>query len=248
LVLNKYIFKNKFKYFILKLAPKNFEVFIELKNRIKYRLRGKVADKTVLKEVWLKNIYDQFGVKVDDGDLVVDIGAHVGIFSTYAAQKNKSGKIFSFEPFKDNFNRLKFHKELNKISNINIYNLAISGENGKKFFYINSKNSGGNSFIKDIYRNKEIIVETIKLTDFCKKEKIRKIDFLKMDCEGAEFEIFEKDESFLKIVKKIIMECHPIDGKNIIFIINKLKKYNFKIHKITDDNNLKMIYASKIIY
>ena len=111
--IHKEIFKNKLKYYLLKIAPKGFVVSIELKNNIKYKLRGRFADKTVLKEVWLNNIYNQFGVKVEDGDLVIDIGAHIGIFSTYAAEKNKSGKIFSFEPFHDNFKILKFHK--NKI-------------------------------------------------------------------------------------------------------------------------------------
>ena len=80
----------------------------------------------IMKEVWLKNVYDQFGVKVEDGDLVIDIGAHIGIFSTYAAEKNKSGKIFSFEPFHDNFKRLKFHKNLNNKSNIKILILGIA--------------------------------------------------------------------------------------------------------------------------
>jgi FkbM family methyltransferase len=246
--LNKDIFKNKFKYYLLKIAPKGFIVSIELKNNIKYKLRGRVADKTVLKEVWLKNMYNQFGVKVEDGDLVIDIGAHVGIFSTYAAENNKSGKIFSFEPFQDNFNRLKFHRDLNKKSNIKTLNYGIAGENGKKVFYVNSKNSGGNSFIKNVERKKEVKISAIKLSDFCKKEKIKKIDFLKIDCEGAEFEIFQKDESFLKIVKKIIMECHPVDGQSVFSILSTLKKYNFKIHnedEILSDNKLNMIYASK---
>ena len=59
---------------------------------------------------WLKNVYDQFGVKVEDGDLVIDIGAYIYIFSTYAAEKNKSGKIFFWNLFHDNFKRLKLEK------------------------------------------------------------------------------------------------------------------------------------------
>jgi FkbM family methyltransferase len=246
--LNKEIFKNKLKYYLLKIAPKGFVISIELKNNIKYKLRGRFADKTVLKEVWLKNIYNQFGVKVEDGDLVIDIGAHIGIFSTYAAEKNKSGKIFSFEPFKDNFNRLKFHKNLNNKSNIKELNLGVAGENGKKSFYVNSKNSGGHSLIKNIDRKKEVEIETIRLSDFCKKEKIKKIDFLKIDSEGAEFEIFQKDHSFLNIVKKIIIECHPVKGESVFSILSILKKYNFTIHnenEILSNNKLNMIYASK---
>ena len=108
-----------------KIAPKGFVVSIELKNNIKYKLRGRFADKTVLKEVYKKR-YDQFGVKVEDGDLVIDIGAHIG-FGTYAAEKNKSG---TFEPFHDNLKRLKFHK-----TNITKYEDKLyCRRNGKKIF------------------------------------------------------------------------------------------------------------------
>jgi|TARA_B110000238_G_scaffold14253_1_gene13866 precorrin-6B methylase 2 len=67
----------------------------------------------VFKEVWLKNIYEKNKIVVEEGDLVIDIGAHIGIFSTYAAELNKTGKIYAFEPFKDNFKRLEMHKEIN---------------------------------------------------------------------------------------------------------------------------------------
>ena len=116
------------------------------------------------------------------------------------------------------------------------------------FFYVNSKNSGGHSIIKNVDRKKKVEIKTIRLSDFCKKEKIKKIDFLKVDCEGAEFEIFHKDEAFLNIVKKIIMECHPVKGKSVFSLLNLLKKYNFTIHnenEILSDNKLNMIYASK---
>ena len=71
---------------------------------------------------------------------------------------------------------------------------------------------------------------------------------MKIDSEGAEFEIFQKDHSFLNIVKKIIMECHPVKGESVFSILGILKKYNFTIHnenEILSNNKLNMIYASK---
>jgi len=249
-ILNKKIIKNPFKYYLLKIVPKGVKVSIELKNNLKYILRGRSADKTIFKEIWLKNLYNQFGVVVEDGDLVIDIGAHVGIFSTYASSLSKNGKIYSFEPLKENFKLLNFHKDLNNL-NITTSNFGIDGEVGKKIFYVNNKNSGGNSLIEGKYKTKKIEIETIKLSDFCKKEKITKIDFLKIDCEGSEYSILENDEKFLSFTNKIIMETHPFEGKSVFKLIKILKDNGFTIQnesEIISDKVLNMVYASKITF
>ena len=56
----------------------------------------------------------------------------------------------------------------------------------KKFFYVNSKNSGGHSIIKNVDRKNKVEIKTIRLSDFCKKEKNKKkIDFLKVMTRGV---------------------------------------------------------------
>jgi hypothetical protein len=74
------------------------------------------------------------------------------------------------------------------------------------------------------------------------------MDFLKIDCEGAEFEILKADENLLKIVNKLVLECHLFKDNNASFILNLLEKYNFKVYKEPEnitDNDLQMIYAIK---
>tara|TARA_B100000767_G_scaffold274378_1_gene307165 strand:- start:4258 stop:5010 length:753 start_codon:yes stop_codon:yes gene_type:complete len=242
------ILKQKYKYYLLKFLPKGFLISLELINNLKYKLRSRSMDRTVFKEVWLTNIYNKNGVFVEEGDLVIDVGAHVGIFSTYACELNKSSKVYSFEPSKENFERLKSHKKLNKKSNLNIYNLGVAGDNGKRTFSLHSKNSGGHSLHTNKNSKNKIEIETVRLSDFCKKEKIETIDFLKIDCEGSEFEILKSDEKLLKRVNKIILECHPFENNTASFIINLLKKYNFKVIKESEevaDDRLQMIYAIK---
>ena len=102
-VQNKKIIKWRIKYHLLKIAPYGSKIKIDLINGLKYILRSKTLDKAILKEVWIRKIYDQFGIKVEEGDTVIDIGAHVGIFSIYAAELSKSGKVYAFEPFLENF-------------------------------------------------------------------------------------------------------------------------------------------------
>ena len=215
---------------------------------MKYKLRGRSSDKTVFKEIWLNHLYNQFGVKVESGDTVVDVGAHVGIFATYAAEHSKTGKVYSFEPFIENYKRLQFHKKVNNKDQIVPFNYGISGDAGTKVLYINSKNSGGNSLFKGESKKEKVKIETLTLKEFCVNQNIKTIDFLKIDCEGAEYNIFNQDHSFLKGVKKIIMESHPIEGNSVFDILETLKSYGFKIHnenEIISDKELNMVYASK---
>ena len=247
-VLDKKILKKRLNYYFLKIAPKGLEISIELKNNLKYKLRGRSSDKTVFKEIWLNHLYNQFGVKVESGDTVVDVGAHVGIFATYAAEHSKTGKVYSFEPFIENYKRLQFHKKVNNKDQIVPFNYGISGDAGTKFLYINSKNSGGNSLFKGESKKEKVKIETLTLKEFCVNQNIKTIDFLKIDCEGAEYNIFNQDHSFLKGVKKIIMESHPIEGNSVFDILETLKSYGFKIHnenEIISDKELNMVYASK---
>ncbi|MDG2372082.1 MAG: FkbM family methyltransferase [Flavobacteriaceae bacterium] len=247
-MLDKSILKQKYKYYLLKLAPKGFFISLELINNLKYKLKSSSMDKTVFKEVWLKNIYNKNGVFIEEGDLVIDIGAHIGIFSTYASELSKYGKVYAFEPFKENFKRLKMHKELNHNENLNIYNYGVGGENGERTFYLHNKNTGGHSLHTNKNSKNKIEIKTIRLSDFCEKENIENIDFLKVDCEGAEFEILKSDEKLLSKVKKIVLECHPFENNNASYIINLLNRYNFDVIKESEDkaeDELQMIYAIK---
>ena len=79
-------------------------------------------DRSVLKEVWLREIYNKHGITVDKGDTVIDIGGHIGLFSVYAAKRSQTGKVFAFEPFSENFARLQQHKQINQCDNLEVIN------------------------------------------------------------------------------------------------------------------------------
>src|SRR5687767_624160 len=106
------VLKGKFKYQLSKLLPLNTNVTIALRNGLKFIVRARTMDRSVLKEVWLREIYNKHGVSVEKGDTVVDIGGHIGIFSVYAAHRSETGKVYAFEPFIENFKRLENHKQI----------------------------------------------------------------------------------------------------------------------------------------
>lgn len=146
------------------------------------------------KEVFQDKIYERF-FSVEDGDLVVDVGASVGIFTYSILEKNPS-HVFCFEPSPEQFPTL----NKNTLGGfVTCINKGLSDVDGLKT-------------LKDVYgyNNQPLEVFTMKFETFISKYKIDKIDFLKTDCEGGEYDIFNiKNLIWIKnSVKKIVGEWH----------------------------------------
>lgn len=141
-----------------------------------------------------------------EDNIIFDLGSFEGIFSVYASLKAKKGKVFSFEPDLRNFGHLTQNLTLNNLNNIFPIPFAIGGSNGKKF--LQKRVNENASFLShlSLHHSKEDldIQETFSLTldDFSDFIGLEKIDFIKMDVEGAELEILEG-------CKKIIEKFHP---------------------------------------
>lgn len=223
--------KGKFWYHLSKIAPMNTRIPISLTNGLKFIIRARTMDKSVLKEVWIKSIYHKYGIGIEEGDTVVDIGAHIGLFSIYASSLSKTGKVYAFEPFPKNFEKLKEHKDLNHQDNLLIFNKAIADKEGVETLYLSpDNNTGGHSLHLKTQTNAITAqVETLSLASFCKNEHIDRIDYLKIDCEGAEFNILQSGESILQRVKKLVLECHPHGDNTVDSMIELLDRQNFEV-------------------
>lgn len=222
---------------------KNKYIFYKLRNGLIYKLRGGSTDRFIINEVWLHKSYNPRGFEIKPNDIVVDIGAHAGIFTILASHYAKNGKVYSFEPFKENYNLLLENISLNKVKNVKAFNQAVSDKSGKLKFYVStSKNKGQNSIHKLGESQKETRAEKISFKDFIKT--ISKIDFLKIDCEGAEYEIlFSLNKKELQKIKKISLEFHNYGKYTGEDLAKFLHKSDFKIKLIKDGKMFGRIYA-----
>lgn len=228
------------------LIPKK-NIIIELKNGVKYNIRAKTLDSEIINEIWLRKDYSPPGFEINENDVVVDIGAHIGIFSLFAADSAKKGKVYSYEPFPDNFKLLKNNVKINSCQNITIFRKAIAGKSGKKSLFVSeSENTGTHSFYSNNKRTKSIEVSTESLSGILRNNNISNIDFLKIDCEGAEYELlFNCSSATLSKIKKISMEYHNIDNKNNLTALKKILGRQFSIKTIPfgPTNMRGMLYA-----
>ena len=138
---------------------------------------------------------------IDTDDIVVDLGANFGVFSRYA--KSKRAKIFAFEPHPDHFKLLKLN-----LPNEEVFQCALSNVCGQLPLYCSS-HIGGSTLINMNDTDKPILVNCFTLDYFFEAELFDHIDFLKIDIEGSEFELFEgiSNKNLLNI-KKIVLEYH----------------------------------------
>jgi len=160
--------------------------------------------------VFLENVYTPFPLKVDRNDIVIDIGAACGVFSLFAAGKTKN-TVFAFEPEPKNFELLNKNIQTNFLSNVKISNNAVSDKVGTTKLFIYKRHEWHtiiNNYSADILGS-FIEVPTVTLEHIIKSNKLNKIDFLKMDCEGAEGLILKSiNADILKMIKKIAIEFH----------------------------------------
>jgi len=154
--------------------------------------------------VWGELDTEVFKNSIKKGDIVVDVGASIGYYTLIAAKiVGDTGKVFAFEPESKNFEILKKNVEINKYNNVTLEQKAVSDVNGKINLYL-SKGIGFHSTINPDTTTPIIPIESVKLDDYFRElNLIDKIDFVKIDVEGAEFRVLNGMNTILEQSKNL---------------------------------------------
>jgi len=180
------------------------EEIYSFRSGVKIKTREGIDAATIM-VVFLKKDY---GV-IPDNSIVVDIGANIGVFAIYAASTARNTTVYAFEPAKDSFDCLLRNVKLNGVERVvHPFNLGVSAKKEKRKLFLASLSPFHSLYSRSI--NQEFIsINCISLNDILEQNKIDRVDVLKVDCEGAEFEILRglSDGNFRRI-KEIRMEYH----------------------------------------
>src|SRR3989344_1260119 len=193
-------------------------------------------------------IYEPLAVKnfqesVQAGDVVLDIGAHIGYYTLMAAKRvGKKGKVYAFEPNQDNCALLTKNLKLNNFKNVVLVNKAVSRSSGKVKFFLSNVSTGMHSLIDIDNKSENIIeIEAVSLNDFFGK-KIPTVSIIKMDIEGGEYTALEGMNHLLKKSKHmaILTEFSPFSiikaEKSPRGFLNLLMSYGFKLCSIEESS------------
>lgn len=235
-------YKNWFRLVINRLNKINSKEII-LRNGYKIEGSKNTPLSVVMDETFVLKRYTPKFLNIKKNEIVVDIGSHIGDFSIFSNLLGAS-KVYAYEPDPDTFKLLKNNIFNNHIKNIKAINLAVTNKIDKQNFY-KSLEDGGNSIYDILHTNNSILIKTTTIDEIMRNKKLKRIDFLKIDCEGSEGLIFKSISiKTLKTINKISMEYHDnVSSMNHIQIIKKLKLAGFKTKLLKTGNKFGYIYA-----
>ena len=155
-------------------------------------VEGSVAVPVVAGEVG-DGAYDFSDIDFRPGDVVVDLGAHVGVVSTFLGTRFPFLRIVSFEPVPELFAHFRRNLERNEVTNVDARNCAVTGD-GRDLqmvvhFGTNTGGATGQLRHLDMPDHDRYVVPSVTLDAVIAELGVERVKLLKIDCEGSEYEV-----------------------------------------------------------
>jgi FkbM family methyltransferase len=141
-------------------------------------------------EIFLFNTYD-LHERSDEAVSIADVGANIGLATLLFKQLYPNAEMHCFEPAPHNFALLEKNISLSGLANIHLYNKGVDSTAHKATLYFHKTNPGGHSIYQVDHPSGSTEIDLISLRDLLAKTSANRCNILKMDCEGAEYEIIK---------------------------------------------------------
>lgn len=217
--------------------------FVEGGFSSQFHVRPNTNDSQVVEEVrgeyfpiiqqWLEQ-----GVFGDGSIHALDLGGHIGSFSVQlACLLGERVNVHVYEPEPNNFEQIKKNIELNGLMNVVPHNEAVSAKRGTGVLYVNLEHRGASKLNSKLsYATEKVSVPVVPFEQVLDAAPGRKIDLLKIDIEGSEYDTLLPIENLGSHVKAIVGEAQATDKYTPADLIHHLEKQGYKVeHKGTAD-------------
>jgi len=219
-----------------------FTVHIDSNKKFKIKHYGFQLENTIfwsgLTEGWEKESIKLWIKLCEEADVIIDIGANTGVYSLVAKTVKPSSAVYAFEPVTRVYKKLLENIQLNKFD-IHVYEQAVSNSNGTATIYdTDSEHTYSVTVNKNMFSKEtdviESTIETITLDSFIKKNKLAKIDLIKIDVETHEAEVLEGFSEFLMAYKpSMLIEILTDEvGEKVEALVKDLNYLYFNIDEL----------------
>lgn len=200
----------------------------------------------VVKEAWVENVYQIQASDFWDTGIFIDVGANIGAVSLQVAAFNddrdrslKPIKVIAYEPEPHNLKFLDLNVRTNsKVGEVKIHQKAIMPPTSNRYFYVS--NRGGNSTVHANQEENTSKVEVSTLEEIFTDNKISECDVMKIDIEGAEYEVLlESDTRTLQRIKYLALEF--TGHKDSVYLQNNPESFGKLIEHLAEVFNLHII-------
>lgn len=161
-----------------------------------------------LKETVLDRCYERYGFAIEPGWTVIDVGGGIGDFTLVAAVAAESGRVIAFEPFAPSFELLERNLARNEIEGVTAVPQALTGT--RREVVLDAEDVEPLTIgERDIEPEHGVTVSSIALEDAMARFGLARVDLLKLDCEGGEYDIILGSPAALfDRIERIVMEYH----------------------------------------
>ncbi len=249
--LNKFKTKSLYKLFL----PKGNYSTIKLPHNLRVYVNHPATLITGLGGIFISNEYFlNPSYMPNKNEIIFDIGSYVGLYSLVSSRlMNGKGKIFAIEPNPNSHYWLKNNIKLNDVKNVSTMQLALGKNKGHVRFYTFAGNPGV-STIKSAHlkgRGKNRIGTTFKVPtttfdELVDELKLKRVNLVKIDVEGAELDVLEGAARSLKagIVDKLVIEVHETVN-NVETVTSYIRKFGYTIDNIFRFHMKSLVYARR---
>lgn len=193
-------------------------------------------------EIFEDKAYERHGLRLSDGDCVIDAGANIGLFTLFVGTRFPGARIYAFEPGPPTFETLRRNVELHGL-NARIFQCALSNRSGEATFtfypqvsassglypdpeedervtraFLRNQDSQLGSYADELmegrFESRQFTCRSSTISDVIREQGIERVDLLKLDVEKSELDVLAgiRDEDWSKI-RQIVIEVHDLDHR-----------------------------------
>lgn len=199
------------------------------------------SDRFFIDEVFGDRAYCPPGYEIAPSDVIVDVGANIGAFTVFAALQATSGRVISLEPVATNFSLLRANVQGNGLSNVQLVHAGVASQHGKRELFLSDLSTGRHSLYAEVagHTSRREVVQMTTIEELFAAYGVVRCDYLKLDCEGAEFEILTAlDEEVARRIRRVGLEYHcegsSTERECADILLARLRYLRFTIDRYTE--------------
>lgn len=203
----------------------------------------------MIDEVYYSQLPEEVMSRFSNNPTIIDIGGNAGFFSLSSFKKFPKARIHAFEPHPYCFKVMEGYKTTFTQYDWHLYNNAVSDKNDMLTLHTTSVNDFTTmaNTVGEV-KMETFEVESVRLDTILEQNNITHVDFMKVDCEGAEYDIlYALDSNTLQTVKAMCIECHKgsNEKRTLQALDTFIAKAGFKTKNLVESERLGYIWAWK---